>query len=71
MRAPCRTCSLRTTDHGGCRCQAYALTGNATRADPVCRHSPDHHLVRDLVDRAAEPHGDLVYAYRAFGEEET
>ncbi|MDQ1033039.1 pyrroloquinoline quinone biosynthesis protein E [Streptomyces umbrinus] len=40
MRDPCRTCALRTTDFGGCHCQAYALTGEADRADPVCRHSP-------------------------------
>ena len=47
MPDPCRGCALRTTDFGGCRCQAYALTGDATRTDPACRHAPDHHLVRD------------------------
>ncbi|MER6352330.1 pyrroloquinoline quinone biosynthesis protein PqqE [Streptomyces sp. NPDC001634] len=71
MRDPCRTCALRTVDHGGCRCQAYALTGDAARTDPACRHAPDHHLVRDLVDRAAEPRGALAYAYRAYREEGT
>jgi pyrroloquinoline quinone biosynthesis protein E len=65
MPDPCRTCALRTTDHGGCRCQAYALTGDASRTDPACRHAPDHHLVRDLVDA---PRGDLAYAYRALRE---
>ncbi|MBT2364400.1 pyrroloquinoline quinone biosynthesis protein PqqE [Streptomyces sp. ISL-10] len=55
MREPCRSCELRTRDFGGCRCQAYALTGDATRTDPVCSRSPDHALVRDLVDRPREP----------------
>ncbi|MGW2562350.1 pyrroloquinoline quinone biosynthesis protein PqqE [Streptomyces sp. NPDC001514] len=67
MSEPCRTCDLRTKDFGGCRCQAYALTGDAARTDPVCRLSPDHGLVRALVDA---PHGGTgeppapAYAYR-------
>ncbi len=36
----CRGCALRATDFGGCRCQAYALTGDAPRTDPACRHMP-------------------------------
>ncbi|MFF1450048.1 pyrroloquinoline quinone biosynthesis protein PqqE [Streptomyces sp. NPDC058274] len=66
MRDPCRDCALRATDFGGCRCQAYALTGDAARTDPACRLSPDHHLVRDPVDRT-EPHTDITYAYREGG----
>ncbi|MFI7401942.1 pyrroloquinoline quinone biosynthesis protein PqqE [Streptomyces sp. NPDC049541] len=64
MPEPCRGCALRSTDHGGCRCQAHALTGDAGRTDPACRHAPDHHLVRDLVEG---PRGDLAYAYRKGG----
>ncbi|MGW3118688.1 pyrroloquinoline quinone biosynthesis protein PqqE [Streptomyces sp. NPDC001107] len=64
MPEPCRGCALRTTDHGGCRCQAHALTGDAGRTDPACRHAPDHHLVRDLVQG---PRDDLAYAYRKGG----
>ncbi|MCZ4603856.1 pyrroloquinoline quinone biosynthesis protein PqqE [Streptomyces sp. Lzd4kr] len=64
MREPCRSCNLAATDHGGCRCQAYALTGDATRTDPACRLSPDHALVRDLVDSARPPTGTPVHAYR-------
>ncbi|MEU9454970.1 pyrroloquinoline quinone biosynthesis protein PqqE [Streptomyces sp. NPDC048277] len=45
MREPCRGCALRATDFGGCRCQAYALTGDARNTDPACRHAPGHHLV--------------------------
>ncbi|WP_406175378.1 pyrroloquinoline quinone biosynthesis protein PqqE [Streptomyces sp. NBC_00996] len=65
MRDPCRTCALRTTDFGGCRCQAHALTGDATRTDPACRHAPDHHLVRTLVDES--PRTTSAYAYREGG----
>lgn len=61
MPEPCVSCALRTTDHGGCRCQAYALTGDAARTDPACRHAPDHHLVRDLV---RGPRDEPAYAYR-------
>ncbi|QTP60619.1 pyrroloquinoline quinone biosynthesis protein PqqE [Billgrantia antri] len=45
MREPCRSCDERHQDVGGCRCQAYLLTGDATATDPVCSLSPDHHLV--------------------------
>jgi pyrroloquinoline quinone biosynthesis protein E len=45
MSAPCRACPRREADFGGCRCQAFALTGDAARTDPACSLSPDHHLV--------------------------
>ncbi len=69
MQEPCRSCELRTEDFGGCRCQAYALTGDATRTDPVCSLAPDHALVRDLVDRThiPEPVTAPAYAYREEG----
>ncbi|WP_407284848.1 pyrroloquinoline quinone biosynthesis protein PqqE [Streptomyces sp. BP-8] len=54
MRDPCRSCDLREKDFGGCRCQAFALTGDATATDPACRLSPHHSLVRDLVDTRPE-----------------
>jgi pyrroloquinoline quinone biosynthesis protein E len=52
MKEPCRTCPERSRDFGGCRCQAYLLTGDAANADPVCDLSPHHHLVTAAVDRA-------------------
>lgn len=52
MPDPCRSCVRKEVDFGGCRCQAFALTGDAARTDPVCLHSPDHHLVRDALVRA-------------------
>jgi pyrroloquinoline quinone biosynthesis protein E len=44
----CRSCPGRTQDHGGCRCQAYALTGDARAVDPACEHAPAHERVREL-----------------------
>ncbi|MDQ4116064.1 MAG: pyrroloquinoline quinone biosynthesis protein PqqE [Actinomycetota bacterium] len=55
MQDPCRTCDRRETDFGGCRCQAFQLTGDATRTDPVCHKSPEHHLVAQAVDGANAP----------------
>ena len=45
MSSTCRDCSRREIDFGGCRCQAFALTGDATKTDPACSLSPDHALV--------------------------
>ena len=54
MKEPCRSCPERTRDFGGCRCQAYLLTGDADNADPVCDLSPHHHLVTEAVARAEQ-----------------
>ncbi|GGO36446.1 pyrroloquinoline quinone biosynthesis protein PqqE [Streptomyces lasiicapitis] len=69
MREPCRSCELRAVDFGGCRCQAYALTGDAARTDPACHRSPDHDLVRALVDaaRGPAPEDHPGFAYREGG----
>jgi pyrroloquinoline quinone biosynthesis protein E len=60
MREPCRSCPRREVDFGGCRCQAFLLTGDARTADPVCHLSPDHGLVAEL----AAVRADAPYAYR-------
>jgi PqqA peptide cyclase len=54
MKEPCRSCPERTKDFGGCRCQAYLLTGDADNADPVCDLSPHHHKVTEAVARAEQ-----------------
>jgi PqqA peptide cyclase len=46
MPEPCKSCERRSQDFGGCRCQAYALTGDASLTDPTCSLSPNHHLVQ-------------------------
>lgn len=52
MKEPCRSCPEQDRDLGGCRCQAYLLTGDPANADPVCDRSPQHHLVTAAVERA-------------------
>lgn len=56
MKEPCRSCPEKTKDFGGCRCQAYLLTGDPYNADPVCDLSPHHHLVTEAVARADRPY---------------
>ncbi len=55
MQEPCRTCPEKEKDFGGCRCQAYMLTGDARNADPVCDLSPFHHLITEAVEKADRP----------------
>lgn len=54
MKSPCSGCDERDQCFGGCRCQAYQLTGDATVADPVCDKSPDHAVVLRAVSDAAD-----------------
>ncbi len=54
MREPCRTCPERHKDLGGCRCQAYLLTGDPANTDPVCDLSPLHHVVLKAVEEGQE-----------------
>jgi pyrroloquinoline quinone biosynthesis protein E len=60
MREPCRSCVRREEDFGGCRCQAFLLTGDARAADPVCHLSPDHGRMAEL----AAVRDVSTYAYR-------
>ncbi len=55
MKEPCRSCPEKDKDFGGCHCQAFLLTGDATNADPVCDLSPLHHTVTDAIEQAAKP----------------
>ncbi|SEF26640.1 pyrroloquinoline quinone biosynthesis protein E [Amycolatopsis pretoriensis] len=58
MSEPCRTCDRRELDFGGCRCQAFLLTGDASATDPVCSRSPQRSLVDLALSRP--PAADLV-----------
>ena len=49
MREPCRSCPEKGKDFGGCRCQAYLLTGDPANADPVCDLSPQHDRVTQAL----------------------
>ncbi|MFF3313571.1 pyrroloquinoline quinone biosynthesis protein PqqE [Streptomyces sp. NPDC002952] len=60
MPSPCRTCERRDQDFGGCRCQAFALTGDATRTDPACSLSPDHAKLKTLTQSASSGISELI-----------
>ena len=65
MREPCRSCPRKTVDFGGCRCQAFALTGAAENTDPVCTLSPHRYLIDSAI---AEP-TEVEYRYRTLAGE--
>jgi pyrroloquinoline quinone biosynthesis protein E len=60
MPEPCASCERRDQDFGGCRCQAFLLTGDARATDPVCHLAPNHALVAAL----ASVQEDKPYVYR-------
>jgi len=57
MLEPCRSCDRRGVDFGGCRCQAYLLTGDAAQPDPVCLRSPWRQMLTSRMAAAASPAG--------------
>jgi len=64
MPEPCRSCDRREIDWGGCRCQAYALTGDAARTDPACALAPDREVMARAV-RESEHSGE-AFIYRRY-----
>lgn len=58
MPEPCKSCDRRAIDFGGCRCQAFHLTGDAAATDPACGLSPKHGLISEA--RAAAQHPALI-----------
>jgi len=59
MAEPCRSCDRREVDWGGCRCQAFALTGNAAATDPACALSPDHGIMMAAIANAGSD--EMIY----------
>jgi pyrroloquinoline quinone biosynthesis protein E len=55
MAEPCRSCERRERDWGGCRCQAFLLTGDAAATDPACALSPDHARIVEAREPNNEP----------------
>lgn len=66
MKEPCRSCPRKALDFGGCRCQAFALTGDAANTDPVCTLSPQRGLIDSAIE---EPSAPVEYAYRVLSGE--
>jgi pyrroloquinoline quinone biosynthesis protein E len=62
MQEPCRSCDRRSIDFGGCRCQAFALAGDAAATDPACELSPRHGLIE--LARDAQPDALVPLRYR-------
>lgn len=65
MSEPCQSCERREVDFGGCRCQAFHLTGNAAATDPACALSPRHSSITEARAAArSEPLIPLRMRYR-------
>jgi pyrroloquinoline quinone biosynthesis protein E len=65
MPEPCRSCEFREVDFGGCRCQAFALTGDAGNTDPACTLSPLHEKIFKLAEQEASLENNR-FIYRNF-----
>ncbi len=61
MPEPCRSCDRKEIDWGGCRCQAFALTGNADAADPTCEFSPYRNVLEEPLSKAGSETPDFIY----------
>lgn len=63
---PCRSCDRKELDWGGCRCQAFAFTGDAGNTDPACEFSPLHETMLGVAQTAS---GDAPpdFLYRNYG----
>jgi pyrroloquinoline quinone biosynthesis protein E len=70
MLEPCRTCERREIDWGGCRCQAFALTGNAAATDPVCHLATDRGRLVEAITATHDAPPPFVYR-RMSGQKET
>lgn len=61
----CRSCERRELDFGGCRCQAFLLTGDAGAADPVCKWSPHRSAITERIDAVEQDDNSApIYSYR-------
>lgn len=61
----CRSCDRKEIDWGGCRCQAFALTGDARRTDPACALSDDHAMLAEVATSEADA-GRTEFVYRNY-----
>ena len=72
MPEPCRSCEFKEVDFGGCRCQAFALTGDAGNTDPACTLSPMHEQIfKTAENEAAADNNRFIYRNFAGGTLET
>ncbi len=72
MPEPCKSCEFREVDFGGCRCQAFALTGDAGNTDPACALSPRHEeIFKQAEQDSAGTQNRFLYRNFAGGTPET
>jgi PqqA peptide cyclase len=65
MKDPCKSCPRKAVDFGGCRCQAFALSGDAANADPVCTLTPLRRIIDEALLEPALAEPDYQYRYLA------
>jgi len=61
MPEPCQSCDRREIDWGGCRCQAFALTGDAANTDPACEFSPQRSVLEMPLRESTSAAPDFIY----------
>ncbi len=66
MKEPCKSCPRKEIDFGGCRCQSFALTGDATNTDPACSLSPLHAEWAKVADEESHK-APPEFVYRRLG----
>lgn len=72
MPEPCQSCAFKEVDYGGCRCQAFALTGNAGNTDPACALSPVHEeIFKAALTESADDKRRFIYRNFSGGTLET
>lgn len=71
MDEPCRSCSRKDIDFGGCRCQAFLLTGKSNATDPVCHLSPEHNQILKVREQLELNHSELKYRSISIAQNKT
>ena len=66
MKEPCHSCDRREIDYGGCRCQAFALSGDPAATDPACHLSPDHARFAAFAETESQAPAP-AFVYRRYG----
>lgn len=61
MARPCSDCDRREIDFGGCRCQAFQLTGSAANTDPACSLSDQHRNLVAITQESSSNTSQWVY----------
>ena len=52
MNSTCGDCDEHGQDFGGCRCQAFLVTGDAAATDPVCPKSEHRGRIDEMLSCA-------------------